>query len=161
MIKKVVMYLTLTLSVMLLTACGFQLRGSYAVPLSMQNICLDSQAAPLLGKELTKRLQRSNVRLTQDADCTKLNLISAELERAVLSLFPNAQVAEYELIYTVNYVLIHNSQPQQYSVQVVRDYQDDPDAVLAKSKEMKILLSELRRYAAEQILLQLASSENR
>lgn len=160
--KRIFQQASVMLALLFLTSCGFQLRGSYALPPSLQNICLDQGEFKLLGMELEKRLTRSKVNLVSDDNCARLKINDAKLDREVLSLFPNAQVAEYELIYTVSYSFqLPEQQLRVLNVQAVRDYQDDPDAVLAKSKEMKILLAELRRHAAEQILLQLASMENR
>ncbi|EWH08360.1 Rare lipoprotein B [Catenovulum agarivorans DS-2] len=160
-LKHIIRQASIMLALLFITSCGFQLRGSYALPASLQNICLEQGEYKLLGDELERRLVRSRVNLV-DANCASLKLIDAKLDRDVLSLFPNAQVAEYELIYSVTYSLqMPEQQMRLFNVQTVRDYQDDPDAVLAKSKEMKLLLAELRRYAAEQILLQLASMENR
>lgn len=155
---KAILLLSLIVS---LTACGFNLRGSYAVPLSMKQMCLQDSNAPQLGRELAQRLERSKVVLQTDSSaCVVLKIHSAELERSVLSLFPNAQVAEYQLNYSVEYSLAFaGEEARQYTALVVRDYQDDPDAVMAKSKEMDMLEAELRRYAAEQILLRLASLE--
>ena len=160
--KRIFQQASIMLALLFLTSCGFQLRGSYALPPSLQNICLDQGEFKLLGMELEKRLVRSKVNLVNNDSCARLKINNAKLDREVLSLFPNAQVAEYELIYTVSYSFqLPEQQLRVLNVQAVRDYQDDPDAVLAKSKEMKILLAELRRHAAEQILLQLASMENR
>ncbi|WP_017444585.1 LPS assembly lipoprotein LptE [Gayadomonas joobiniege] len=142
-----------------IASCGFNLRGSYTVPQDLRNMCLDAEAAPELGRELAMRLQRSQVNLSNDKrDCVKLTIESVDLQRSVLSLFPNAQVAEYELDYRVRYQLVFvDGKVNSYTTEVVRDYQDDPDAVMAKSKEMDILKAELRRYAAEQIVLRLSS----
>lgn len=147
-----------------LSACGFQLRGSYAVPPDMQFICVDDGGQYSLGKALKSRLQHSNVSLISDKTaCVSLTVVNADIERRVLSLFPNAQVAEYELNYSVDYTIQYAGETESrlFTTKIARDYQDDPEAVLAKSKEMKILLSELRRHAAEQIVLQLASLDNR
>ena len=148
---------------LILNGCGFKLRGSYAVPSNMQFICLEQSASPELGKELTKRLLRSKVSIIQDkTSCVSLILHPDVFERPVLSLFPNAQVAEYELVYKVSYsVAFPGQDARAFNAEASRDYQDNPEAVLAKSKENKILQAELRRYAADQILLQLASLESR
>lgn len=163
--KPLVTRLTLlSLVVAFLSGCGFQLRGSYAVPPHMQFICLDDGGQYNLGKALKSRLEHSNVSLIEDKTaCVSLTVVDADIERRVLSLFPNAQVAEYELNYSVDYSIQYagEAESRQFTTKIARDYQDDPDAVLAKSKEMKILLSELRRHAAEQIVLQLASLDNR
>ncbi|MCU4675434.1 LPS assembly lipoprotein LptE [Catenovulum sp. 2E275] len=147
-----------------LTACGFQLRGSYAVPPQMQFICFDDGGKYELGRALKQRLIHSKVSLIDDpSSCVSLSIVETQIDRQVLSLFPNAQVAEYELNFLVKYKVQNPNEEtaRVFTAQVVRDYQDDPEAVLAKSKEMKILLAELRRQAAEQIVLQLASLDNR
>jgi len=41
---------------------------------------------------------------------------------------------------------------------VTRDYQDDPDAVLAKSRELDLVLGEMRQQAAERIIRQIYTS---
>ena len=65
---------------------------------------------------------------------------------------------EYELIYTVKYqLIIDHEQTQDFSFELNRDYQDDPDKALAKSRELSLILSELRREAADHILRNLSS----
>lgn len=152
-----------TLAVTLLAAfclsgCGFKPRGSYLIPVSMQVLCFDAATENELAKKLRKRLQISGASFaTAGQDCAELVLITDNLERRTLSLFANAQVAEYEMIYKVSYAIApKNGEMTEHSFELYRDYQDDPDAVLAKSKEMKILLSELRTLAAERIVRHLA-----
>ena len=41
--------------------------------------------------------------------------------------------------------------------EVVRDYQDDPDQVLAKSRELELMLSEMRDEAADIMIRRLSS----
>ena len=41
--------------------------------------------------------------------------------------------------------------------EVVRDYQDDPDQVLAKSRELELMLDEMRDEAADIIIRRLSS----
>ena len=164
LIKQISKLSFLSLFIFGLTACGFQLRGSYAVPPNMQFICFDDGGKYDLGKALKQRLVHSKVSLINDtASCVSLTIIDTKIERPVLSLFPNAQVAEYELNYQVFYSIQypHEESARTFTAQVARDYQDDPEAVLAKSKEMKLMLAELRRHAAEQIVLQLASLDKR
>jgi len=77
------------------------------------------------------------------------------LQRRTLSLFSNGQVAEYELIYKVQYQLILPGQePRPYQIELYRDYQDDPSRALAKSKELDLMLSELRSQAVARIIRQ-------
>lgn len=151
-------YFWLVLCTSLLTGCGFQLRGN--LPLSHYNsIYIQSDAHSELAKLLSTQLVHNQVTLLtqQQPDTTVLQLTEDSLERRTLSLFPNGQVAEYELIYKVRYTLtLPATEPQNYQFELYRDYQDDPNQALAKSRELDLLLTELRQHAANRILRQLA-----
>lgn len=148
----------------LLSACGFQMRGSYHMPAYLKNICFQSASAGPLSKQVKQRLELSGVSLTDSkATCSELTLIRDHLDRRTLSVFPNGQVAEYELIYSVEYAIFtpqmrdSGEAERQFKFEIFRDYQDNPDAVLAKSREMKLILAEMRVQAADRIVRQLAS----
>ena len=86
-----------------------------------------------------------------------LQLDNDRLERGTLSLFSSGQVAEYELTYHLEYRLIHqDQQPQTFTIKLRRDYLDDPRSAQAKSREMELMLKEMRLQAAEQIVRQLS-----
>jgi LPS-assembly lipoprotein len=86
-------------------------------------------------------------------------LRSDQLERRLLSLFSTGQVAEYELVYTIKYHIQFPAQDaQEIEFDVTREYQDDPDAVLAKSRELDLIQNEMRQEAANRIIRQVASS---
>ena len=74
-----------------------------------------------------------------------------------MSLFSYGQVAEYELIYSVHYqVRFTGEDAQDFRFELYRDYQDDPNLALAKSRELSLLLNEMRTAAADKILRDLA-----
>ena len=102
-------------------------------------------------------LALSNINTTDSSSSSaELKLLNDSLTRRTLSLFPNGQVAEHELIYTVRYQLIRDKQkPITNSFELTRHYQDDPDNALAKSREMELILSELRAQASNLIIRQL------
>ena len=65
------------------------------------------------------------------------------LSASLLSVFTTGQVAEYELVYTVDYqILFPGKQIISDSLTVSREYQDDPDQILAKSRELDLVLEE-------------------
>jgi len=108
-------------------------------------------------QQLGAQLERNQVRLldSSDAQSAIFVLDSDSLQRRTLSLFPNGQVAEYELIYKVNYQLVLPGQePRPYQIELYRDYQDDPSRALAKSKELDLMLTELRQQAVARIIRQ-------
>jgi LPS-assembly lipoprotein len=98
-----------------------------------------------------------NVLKAPTAESPELRIISDKLDRRTLSVFENGQVAEYELIYTVNYhVRFPDEDPIVFRFELNRDYQDDPNFELAKSRELSLLLRELRQSAADKILRDMA-----
>lgn len=148
----------LWLAASLLTGCGFHLRGN--LPLSQYPaIHVQSEAHSELAALLKQRFTQNNVALlsSYQADKPALTLTRDTLERRTLSLFANGQVAEYELIYKVEYqIQLAGQEPQRYQFELFRDYQDDPNQALAKAQELDLLLSELRQQAANRIIRQLA-----
>ncbi len=143
---------------LVLSGCGFTLRGT--APLQKYPaIYLQGDAHSELLTQLGAQLQRSQVKLldAQQADSPVFVLVEDSLKRRNLSLFTNGQVAEYELIYTLDYQLILPGQdPVPYRIELNRDYQDDPNRALAKSRELDLLLSELRSQAVSRIIRQLS-----
>lgn len=146
------------LAASLLAGCGFHLRGN--LPLSQfPAIYVQSEAHSELAALLEQRFRQNKVTLLDayQQDRPALNILKDTLERRTLSLFANGQVAEYELIYKVEYqIQLAGQEPQRYQFELFRDYQDDPNQALAKAQELELLLSELRQQAANRIIRQLA-----
>lgn len=148
------------LTTSLVTACGFQLRGNYLIDEQLQTLYLTSsdvhgELTRLVRLNLTRN--QVNVLSASKSDVPELRIISDKLDRRTLSVFSNGQVAEYELIYSVNYqVRFSGEDPRKFRFELYRDYQDDPNLALAKSRELALLLSEMRASAADKILRDLA-----
>lgn len=147
----------LLLTSLLLSSCGFQLRGQ--LPLAKYPaIYLKGDKHSQLLTELSLQLSRNNVKLATESadDLPQITLEQDSLQRRTLSLFPNGQVAEYELIYRVTYQLqLPDQEPLPYQIELFRDYQDDPNRALAKARELDLLLAELRGQAVARIIRQL------
>ncbi|KGJ94075.1 LPS-assembly lipoprotein LptE [Colwellia psychrerythraea] len=148
------------LTTSLLSACGFQLRGDYLLDDELQTLYVSSSD---IHGELTRLVKLSltrnqvNVLKRSKADIPELRILSDKLDRRTLSLFSNGQVAEYELIYSVRYqVRFTGEDAKEFRFELYRDYQDDPNLALAKSRELALLLSEMRASAADKILRDLA-----
>lgn len=154
----------------LLSACGFHLRGDYLLSDELQTLYVSSSDVHgELTRLVKQHLSRNQVKVLKykNAQTPELRIISDKLDRRTLSVFQNGQVAEYELIYSVHYQvrfgssLDHNKsepidEPQDFRFELNRDYQDDPNLALAKSRELSLLLSEMRKSAADKILRDMA-----
>jgi LPS-assembly lipoprotein len=145
-----------------LSGCGFKLRSSHQLPVELQTLQLNttdrySELARLLRTQFTA----NGIDLVKDVEkgtVTEFKLYRDKLDRRTLSLFPNGQVAEFGLIYSVRYAITIAGKPSQpFDFEIYRDYQDDPTSALAKSKELKLILKEMRQQAADKIMRQMAS----
>lgn len=150
-----------------LAACGFHMRGNYLLSDELQKIYVSSSDVHgELTRLVKQHLSRNQVHVlkTKSAKSPELRIVSDKLDRRTLSLFQNGQVAEYELIYAVHYQLRFGTNAegkpsdeiQDFRFELNRDYQDDPNLALAKSRELSLLLSEMRQSAADKILRDMA-----
>jgi LPS-assembly lipoprotein len=144
----------------LLSACGFQLRGNYLLDDELKTLYLSStDVYGELTRLVSLNLTRNQIKVLEHAtnSAPELRILSDNLDRRTLSLFASGQVAEYELIYSVQYQVRFNGEDaKQFTFELYRDYQDDPNLALAKSRELSLLLSEMRVAAADKILRDLA-----
>ncbi len=155
-----------------LSACGFALRGSQALPENLTHVVIN---APLqysgLSQALEERLpvyqlqsviglKRLETSISPNS-VVVVNLQPESFERRLLSVFSTGQVAEYELVYSVSYqVAFPGKLPITNTMIVSREYQDDPDQILAKSRELDLVLDELRMESADRIIRLLSNQFN-
>ena len=146
-------------SVLLLTACGFHLRGQ--VGMSFQSIYL---IAPNLNSpfvnELRRNLVANKVSLANGAEQSDvvLNIVSENTEKQVLSLGGDGRVNEYRLIYRVS-LRAYNQQQQEWipaeDMSLRRDFSYDDTQILAKEAEETLLYQSMRTDMVQQIMRRL------
>ncbi|GAC14919.1 LPS-assembly lipoprotein LptE [Aliiglaciecola lipolytica] len=152
-----------------LNACGFKLRSAQPLPNGIEQVYLSGaqQYSPLKRavKEYFDIYQIpyvDNIPVAQKDSTIAIFLYPDTLERRLLSLFNTGQVAEYELVLTIRFqVIFPGKEAQMVEFDVTREYQDDPDAILAKSRELELVLKELRKQAADRIVRMLPSLDDR
>ena len=143
----------------LITACGFKLKGQYYLPDSLKSIYVTSEKrfSPLR-TQLEKRLRQNQVVILDSLSDNKaqLNVLPESFQRRTLSLFPNGQVAEYELIYLASYqVKLPNKKPQRFTVECSRKFQDDQNNALTEERKQALIISEVRVITSDRFLSQL------
>jgi len=141
-----------------LSGCGFHLKNSYQLPTSLQQLQLQSSDKYSDITRLVKvTLLQYDATITNDKEAPIIRFGKEQFERGTLSLFSSGLVAEYELIYSLTYqVIIEQQEPQSFTVNIRRDYLDDPQSAQAKSREREQLLQEIRQQAAVKIVQQLS-----
>lgn len=152
---------SILLFTIMIASCGFQFRGDYLLNPQLQTLYVSSVDTYGELTRLTKRYFSQNkitIAPNKTENMAEFKVLKDNLNRRTLSVFNNGQVAEYELIYTVNYQLtLADGTVKTVKFELNRDYQDDPDQALGKSRELALLLSEMRLQAADNALRWLAS----
>ncbi|MFV8461675.1 LPS assembly lipoprotein LptE [Vibrio campbellii] len=147
------------LTVSLLSACGFHLRGDYSVPEELNKISVTSyDQYSTFTRMMKSQLRMSDVEIVPPAENTpNLHIISESVGERTLSLYQNTRAAEIELTFNASYrVTIPDLGSKTFATSVTRSYLDNPLTALAKSVERDMIEDEMRKLATSQILRQMA-----
>ncbi|MBJ2146232.1 luciferase [Vibrio sp. IB15] len=147
------------LTVSLLSACGFHLRGDYSVPEELNKISVTSYDQYSTFTRMMKgQLRMNDVEIVPPSENTpNLHIISESVGERTLSLYQNTRAAEIELTFYASYrVTIPDLGSKTFSTSVTRSYLDNPLTALAKSVERDMIEDEMRKLATSQILRQMA-----
>ncbi len=145
---------------LLLSGCGFHLRGTVVLPQSMHKTVIVGASGSELNYEIESTLRNAGGEVAQSVDATTsvLTIHSQGISRKVLSVDSQGRDAEYEL----ELLLIFSLRDPQgrvladnEKITVNRAFSFDPNNVLAKSEEEASLRSELLRQGVEQMMRRL------
>ena len=151
---------TITLLTLLLSACGFALRGTAELPAVLQPLYVEGaeNATPLV-RELLRVMSNNRIEIAAagSADGYSLALAGATATERALSVNANARAGEYEITLSVAYQLRHGAdavmEPQLLSLSKV--YLADPENAIAQTEEAELIRTEMRRELAQLILRRL------
>ncbi|EIJ44364.1 Rare lipoprotein B [Beggiatoa alba B18LD] len=152
--------LTLLCLSMVLTACGFQLRGTIGYP--MKTAYLQSENANRITTEVTRLLQDNGVTVTNKSEDAEIIVILRNeiIDRRVLSVSAiTGRLEEIELNFRVE-LEVQNAKDKRVLqdkqvVSLLRDYSFDETAVLAKDTEEQVIKEDMFRDATAQVLRRL------
>ena len=153
--------------VVLLSACGFHLRGSIELPVELTEVAIEgTRPNGELGIALRNGFARVGGQVVDSAASAQSVLVITQdsTSRRVLSVDSIGQANEYELAYTLGFRLDDpdgNNRVVQQSINLRRQYRYDPTTTLAKADEEARLIREMRQDAVRQMLRRLkAGIEN-
>lgn len=144
-----------------LAGCGFQLRGSAALPFDSVYI---ENAGPEMGVELERAIRTTQTQVMPSAGEAQavLQILSQGREQQILTLSGAGRVSEYRLIYRVGF-RVHDKAgkdlipPQQLDLQ--REVTYDASQTLAKESEIELLYRDMQTDAVQQILRRIAAAK--
>lgn len=132
------------LACVVLSACGFHVRGTQNFPQGMSAIYIDTpNRQSVFYGELTTRIRSSDMELkTNRADAdTIIRILNDETGQRPLTVSARNVPREYEVFYLVSYSVAMNDeeilQPQE--LVLVRNYTWDETLVLGKAREEEVL----------------------
>lgn len=145
---------------MVLSGCGFKLRGQAALP--FESIYIDTGGFSLLGAELRRVIRTgSKTRIAEQPEDAEvvLRIVGEREEKHVLSLSTAGKVREFELRYRLAYRLLDrtaNDIVPPGEIELRRDMTFDDTQVLAKESEEALLYEDMKADAVQQMLRRLS-----
>ena len=152
--------LLLGLMLVLLSGCGFHLRGSVEVPSQYNPIFVQSAGGSLVHAALRDLLAGSKVRLTEQRGEARLilRILSEQRSSRVAAVDANGKTLAYELHYLVRFDAVSpDGQPRMapQTLDLIRNF-DNPDVeVLGKQLEQELMYEDFATDAADRILMRL------
>lgn len=147
------LFFTLTVS-----ACGFHLRGSDALPLELKTVYLEG-GSPAIREQMLQQLRNSKSQLVENRESAGIviKLFDEQFQRRTVSLSERGKSNEYELLYRLEYELATPKDtvllPRQ-PLEVRRDYYNDQQAILARDNEETVLRTEMSQHVVRTLLNQ-------
>lgn len=147
----------------LLAACGFQLRGSYALPWDTLHIAIP--ASQELHAQIRRNLESSTkTRIVDDPQQAQATLVVLryDMSKNILSYSGAGRVRELQLVRTFSYRIQDAKgvelQPQGQIV-LQREMTFDDTRILAKEQEEQLIWREMQTDLVQQLLRRLASGQ--
>lgn len=150
----------LVMTILVLSGCGFHLRGAESLP--FDSLYVQDSGAAGIARDLKRSLKSSGIRLESSAEKAQasLDLMSEDNEKRILSISGRGRVREFELLYRVSFRVKQAGSELWQAPQLLelrRDYSFDDKALLGKEAEESRLVGDMRSEAVREIMRRLSS----
>ncbi|MDX8378966.1 MAG: LPS assembly lipoprotein LptE [Gallionella sp.] len=148
---------------LLLTACGYHLRGDATMPFKTLYITATNPSSPLIS-ELRSRLKDNHVKLVDKADLAEviLDISLDQTDKQILTLASSGLVSAFQLRYHVS-LRAYDKQQRVWlpadELRLSRDYTYNDTQILAKASEEALLYQSMRNDMVQQILRRLSHTK--
>jgi len=155
-------FFALLMTTLLLSACGFHLRGQVSMPFETIYLQTANPNTPLI-RELRRNLEARQVKMVNAAEQAELvlNIVSEIPDKQVLSLGGDGRVNEFRLFYRVS-LRAYDHQMDWIPAEEIalrRDYSYDDTKVQAKEAEETLLYQSMRSDMVQQIMRRLSRAK--
>lgn len=156
---------TVFLTLILVSACGWQLRGTTGNLEILGRVLLLVDNNAELQQQLGKSLSQNRAQLTDQADQASYQILinNYRSERRTVAYNRNGSAAEYALRHEMRVTIIGPAQQTliQSPISIERSYRFDPDNVLSKQQEEALLQTEIQQDIGRQIVRQLQTAHRK
>lgn len=153
--------ITTVLFTLLLTACGFQLRGAQPLPFSSLYVPDNTEMGAILRRNIRSLGSTQLPETPQEAQAV-FTIIGEAREKHILSLSATARVREFQLRYRLAF-RVHDLKGREFipptEIVLVRDISFADERVLAKEQEEALLYRDMQNDMVQQLLRRLASAK--
>jgi LPS-assembly lipoprotein len=150
--------------VVLLSACGFKLRGSVDLPPVLQDVYIES-SNPFTGMARAMRIELqtagANVLEGRDSATAILVIHHERSENRILSVGSSGRATEYELYNEVGFSLQNSEGKQLVKPQTLKQTRDlvfDENEVLGKISEAEGIHQQMRANLARQAIMRISAA---
>jgi LPS-assembly lipoprotein len=146
---------------LLLSACGFQLRGAYILP--YESLHIDLPDGSVIGAGLKRQIRAgggTRIADTREEAQGSFQQVTDLRERQILSLSTAGRVREVRLRYRYTYRVIDPKGRElvpSTGIELTRDVTYDDSAALAKEQEEQLLWRDMETDLIQQLLRRLAA----
>jgi LPS-assembly lipoprotein len=155
-------FFTLLMTTLLLSACGFHLRGQVSIPFETIYLQTANPNTPFI-RELRRNLEAKQVKMVSAADQAELvlNIVSEIPDKQVLTLGADGRVNEFRLFYRVSLRAYDHQKDWIPADEIAlrRDYSFDDTKVQAKEAEEALLYQSMRSDMVQQIMRRLSRAK--
>lgn len=141
---------------LLLSACGYHLRGGLELPANMKNVYVEG-GSPTLLEHFKQVLRASSVQLAESRKGAGfvIKIANENLHRRVLSLSARGKSNEFALEYRLDYEFANAGDAQLMdwqNLEIKREYYNDQQFVIAKDNEESVIRNEMYQQAVQTIV---------
>ncbi|MEJ8568451.1 LPS assembly lipoprotein LptE [Elongatibacter sediminis] len=148
------------LAAVLLSACGFQLRGKAELPpeMAQTHLVIDDRYSPF-ARRVRVLLEQAGVNLVGlNEAAAVLEIPRNDVRTEVLTIGDNARVREYRISHTVQFRLLRADGAELIPLQTIRQTRDisfDEQQILAVSREQEYVKQDLANTLSRLLLSRL------
>lgn len=141
---------------LLLSACGYHLRGALDLPENMKSVYVEGGSGPLL-EQFKQMMSASSAQLANSRKGAGIviKIFNEDFNRRVLSLSTRGKSNEFELVYRLDYEFANANDAvlmERQPVEIRREYYNDQQFVIAKDNEETVIRNEMYQQAVQAIV---------